>query len=440
MFPIKSLAFISIFLICTAGAIFLPHLGIYGYLADYCIGTSEQWWEAPFSGLGIRYSFTLALATIGGFVLQRHKLRFGFSIITIHEALCLLFLLLMWMSYFGSNETMGRYTTVDHPTEKFTKIVLFVLLMTHIITDRKKLSGLLWVFILCALSLGLKSWELPRRAYVSGRLEGIGGADFAEANFFAAFMAAMLPLIGVQLLRSKNWSLRILCIISAAFTANAVVLCRSRGALVGIVMGGMAAVVMAPKRFRKKIAIGLILGAMGGLYVADQQFLERISTIIVSEDQERDASAENRFHLWAAGLQMVIDRPFGIGVGNWYQTIGSYLPEHAGLDSHNTYVKCIAEMGILGFLIFAFMIFFSLIEIRRINRDADYLPLDIQNDLKLFAFGIFVSIAIILTCGLTITMIYTETVWILLILPVCLRRTLENALLDHKQNIQNGEM
>ena len=439
MFSIKSAAFISIFLICTAGAFFLPHIGIYGYIADYCIGTSKQWWEAPFSGLGIRYSLTLALATIGGFILQKHKLRFGFSIITIQEAFCLLFLLVMWMSYLGSGGTMNRYVMVDHPTVKFTKVVIFVLLMTHIITDRKKLSGLLWVFVLCALALGLKSWDLPRRAYVSNRLEGIGGADFAEANFFASFMAAMLPLIGVQLLRSKKWMLRFFCVAAAAFTANTVVLCRSRGALVGIVMGSMAALIVAPKRFRKKIAIGLVLGAMGGLYVADQQFLNRISTIIVTQGQERDESAESRFRLWAAGMQMVFDQPLGIGVGNWYQTIGNYIPEYAGKDSHNTYVKCIAEMGILGFLVFAFVIFFSLAEIKRINRYAEYLPTDIQNDLKLFAFGIFITLAVILTCGLTITMIYTETVWILLMLPVCIRRALENELLDHKQTFQNDE-
>ena len=418
----------------------MPHIGIYGYLADYSIGSSKQWWEAPLSGLGIRYSFTLALATIAGFVLQKHKLRFGFSVFTIHEVFCLLFLLIMWISYLSGNEVVGRYTTVDHPTLKFTKVFIFVLLMTHAITDRKKLSGLLWVFILCALALGLKAWDMPRRAYVSGRLEGVGGADFAEANFFAAFMAAMLPLIGVQLLRSKKWIPRIICIISAAFTANTVVLCRSRGSLVGIAMGGMAALVMAPKQFRKKIAIGLILGAIGGLYVTDQQFFERISTIIVSEGQERDESAGSRFRLWAAGVQMVIDQPLGIGVGNWYQTIGSYIPEYAGKDSHNTYVKCIAEMGIFGFLVFTLVIFFSLIEIWRLNRFADYLPLDIQNDLKLFIFGMFISLVILLTCGLTITMIYTETLWILLMLPVCLRRAFENALLDHKKSIQNGEI
>ncbi|RAM00003.1 hypothetical protein DO021_21375 [Desulfobacter hydrogenophilus] len=32
----------------------MPYLGVYGYIADYCIGPSQQWWEAPFSGIGIR--------------------------------------------------------------------------------------------------------------------------------------------------------------------------------------------------------------------------------------------------------------------------------------------------------------------------------------------------------------------------------------------------
>ena len=55
--------FIGLFFFCTIGAIFLPQLGIYGYIADYGIGPSSQWWEAPFSRFGIRYSFTLAAAT-----------------------------------------------------------------------------------------------------------------------------------------------------------------------------------------------------------------------------------------------------------------------------------------------------------------------------------------------------------------------------------------
>lgn len=433
MFAIKSLLFIGLFFLCTIGALFLPSLGIYGYLADYCIGPANQWWEAPFSGLGIRYSFSLALATIMGFILQRHKLKFGYSVIQGQEILLLLFLGFIWISFVSTSSTVSRYGTIDHPAVKFTKVVIFVLFMTHIITDRKKLDGLLWVFVLCALALGLQAWDMPRRAFVQGRLENIGGADFAESNFLAAFMAAMLPIIGIQLLRSKNWGYRIICLASAAFTANTVVLCRSRGALVGIAMGGMSALFIAPKRYKKKIALGLVLGALGGLYVTDEQFLVRMTSIIASEGQERDESAGSRFRLWQAGLEMVSDHPLGIGIGNWYQTIGSYIPEYSGKDSHNTFVKCIAEIGVQGFFVFAFVILSGLHQTRKISSLSGRLPEEVSNDFNILAFGLCISIIIILTCGLTITMIYTEILWVLLLLPVCLRRCFENAWIESEQ-------
>lgn len=432
MFSIKTVIFASLFAICTIGAIFLPHLGVYGYLADYCIGPGRQWWEAPISSFGIRYSFSLAFATIIGFILQRQKLRFGYSIMQRNEILLLLFLGLIWFSFISSSTTLSRYDTIDHPALKYTKIVVFILLMTHIVTDRNKLNGLLWIFVLCALVLGLQAWDLPRRAFVQGRLEGIGGADFSESNFLASFMAAMLPIIGVQLLRAKKWIHRIVCFFSAAFTANTVVLCRSRGALVGIVMGCSAAIALAPKRHRKKIAIGLVLGSIGGLYVTDEQFLERMTTIIVSDEVERDESAASRFRLWQAGLQMVADKPLGIGIGNWYQTIGGYIPEYEGKDSHNTFIKCLAELGYQGGILFALIIFFSLKEVLRVRTQSEHLPPDMSNDFIIMSFGIFLSIVVILTCGLTITMIYTEVIWILIMLPVCLRRAFENAIFDNE--------
>lgn len=49
---LKGLLFIGTFVVCAVGALFLPHLGIYGYIADYCINPSDKWWAAPFSRLG----------------------------------------------------------------------------------------------------------------------------------------------------------------------------------------------------------------------------------------------------------------------------------------------------------------------------------------------------------------------------------------------------
>jgi len=428
--PLKGLIFIGLFLLCAGGSLFLPCLGVYGYIADYCIGPASQWWEAPFSGLGIRYSYTLALATALGILFNRHKLRFGESFLQRQEVLMLVFLGIVWLSTFMCVETVGRYTIVDHPSVKFTKIVVFALMMTHVITDKRKLDGFLWVFVIASLILGLQAWDLPRLAFESGRIEGIGGADFAESNFFAAFMATMLPIIGIQLLRSK-WFGKAICAVSAAFTANAIVLCRSRGAVVGIAAGAITACLFAPKKHRKKIAVGLMLGIMGGFYVSDPQFLERATSIMRSEDQ-RDESVASRLRLWQAGAEMFADNPFGIGIGNWYQTIEYYLPGHARKDSHNTYVKCAAELGIQGILVYVLFIFTAFLKLRRVRKLSATLPQSVGNDLVLFSFGLTISLAIILTCGLTITMIYTEIIWLLLMLPVCLRRVLENAVADHE--------
>jgi len=428
--PLKGILFIGLFLLCAGGALVLPYLGVYGYIADYCIGPALQWWEAPFSRLGIRYSYTLALATVLGILFNRHKLRFGESFLQRQEALILVFLGIIWLSTFMGVETVGRYATVDHPSVKFTKIVVFALMMTHVITDKRKLDGLLWVFVIASLILGLQAYDLPRRAFEGGRLEGIGGADFAESNFFAAFMVAMLPIIGIQLLRSK-WFGKAVCAVSAAFTANAIILCRSRGAVVGIVGGVLTACFFAPKKHRKKIAVGLVLGILGGIYVSDPQFLERAATIMHSEDQ-RDKSAASRLQLWRAGAEMFADNSFGIGIGNWYQTIEYYLPGYVRKDCHNTYVKCAVELGVQGILVYVLFIFTAFLQLRRVRKLSATLPQSVGDDLVLFSFGLTISLAIILTCGLTITMIYTEIIWLLLMLPVCLRRVLENAVADHE--------
>ena len=427
--PLKGILFIGLFLLCVVGALFMPYLGVYGYIIEYCIGTSRQWWAAPLVEMGIRLSYTIAIATILGTFFHWRRLRYG-RLLVGQEVLILLFLGIVFLSVLAGEPTVGYYTIVDHPSLKFAKVVLFIFVITHVITDVRKLDGLLWVFVAVSLFLGLKAWGTPQSAFMGGRLETIGGADFVESNFLAAFMSSMLPLIGIQLLRSK-WLGKAVCVISGTVTANAIVLCRSRGAMVGIVAGVITACLFAPKKHRKKIAVGLLLGIMGGIYVSDPQFLTRIATI-TSSTEERDESAASRLQLWQAGAEMFVDNPFGIGIGNWYQTIGYYIPEYEAKDSHNTYVKCAVELGVQGILVYVLFIFTAFLQLRRVRKLSATLPQSVGDDLVLYSFGLTISLAIILTCGLTITMIYTEIIWILLMLPVCLGRALDNAISDHE--------
>ena len=116
----------------------------------------------------------------------------------------LLFLGLVWFSSLLGENTVGWYTGVDHPTVKLTKAIIFALMLTHVVTDVRSLKSLFWVMIAASLLLSLQAYAKPRSDFFGGRLEGVGGADFTEANFLAAFLATMLPIIGIQFLRTPG--------------------------------------------------------------------------------------------------------------------------------------------------------------------------------------------------------------------------------------------
>ncbi len=436
---LKGILFIGLFFLCALGAVFIPVLGIYGYIIDYCIGTSGQWWSAPFLAMGFRFSFILAVGTLIGIYLNRGQLRYGNDLFVKQEILLLLFLTVVVLSVFiGEKTIINRYGTgghlsIDHPSIKFAKIALFALMMTHVITDTRKLDGLLWVFVFVALFLGLKAWYIPRSWYVGGRIENIGGADFSDANFFAAFMASMLPFIGIQFMRSR-WYGKIVCFFSAVFTVNAIVLCRSRGAFLAIFFAIMSAFFFAPKKYRKSISVILILGIAGGIYLTDQQFIKRITTITQVEEK-RDESSKNRLRIWQGGMTMIADYPFGIGAANWMQTISRYSPQDEGMDAHNTLIKCTAELGLQGGFIYILLIFTAFRQLFQVKKQAEILPDPVGENLVQIAFALIVSLVTIIMCGMTITMIYTEIVWLLLMLSVCLRRALNNAITDNEQMI-----
>jgi O-antigen ligase len=433
--PIKTILFLGAFLLLAAGALFEPLLGVIGYMFNYIIGATSQWWAEPIRYWGIRYSFILALATAIGMLLNSRKLRYGRTFLLGQEKLLLVFLAVMWFSTLLGEPTVGTaYVGHDHPSLKMTKVILFTLMLTHLVTTARTVNLVFWVLTVGGLVLGLQAYGAPASSFEEGRLESIGSPDFAEANFCAAYLAATLPIIGVQFLRT-GWLGKAVCLVSGVFVANGIVLMRSRGAVVGLAAGVLAALVMAPKRFRLAILAGIIVAAAGGYYLTNPKFLERAGTISATEE-ERDASAASRLDIWSASLAMWEGNPLGIGAGNFYQTIGRYLPQLEGRDTHNTYLKCLCELGIQGIIIFAVVIVNAVLVLRRVTKQAQKLSRKGEhNALLLQSYGLIVAIVVLLAAALTITFLYIEALWWLLAMPVCLERALENAIAEGKATV-----
>ena len=407
--------------------LFAPIWAVLAYVVDYSLGSASQWWSLPLRQMGIRFSFSLAIAALLGTFLNysRLKLNFGRSALLSQEKLILLFLGIVWLSLLFGEATVGRYTTVDHLSVKMTKVVIFVFLLTHVVTRLKDMNLLVWTLVLGALSLGYDAYGSPRSAFVKGRLEGVGGPDFSDANYFATYMAAMLPLIGAQFLRAR-WRGKLACLAAGVFTTNAIILTRSRGAFLGLAVGVVAALLLSPVKHRAKIFAGVLVAAIGAVYLMDPQFIARMSTITRS-DEERDESAASRLTLVKAGVRMMADHPFGVGAGNFYQNIGHYIPEYPGKDAHNTYVRCGTELGVQGATVFMLLIGNAFVVLRNIRRRSVYLPEPAASDLQMLSFGMTISLCVLLTSCLTMSLTYVEFLWWILLLPVCVQRALHNA-------------
>jgi O-antigen ligase len=426
--PLKTILFIALFATATLGCFWTPVLGVLGYIAHYSIGPERQWWFQSLRGLPIRYSYSLAMMTLLGIALHWKDLRYGVSLLIGHERTILAFLGVVWLGMVIGEKAQINFI-VDHPAIKFTKVIMFVMMLTHVITTPKRLDRLLWVWILCALVLGLQAYTTPRSSFTEGRLEGVGGPDFRDANSLAAYMAALLPIIGVQFMRS-GWKGKLLCLFTGAFAADTIVLTRSRGAVVGLCVGVLAGLAMAPSKHRAKVIVGVLVAVFASWSLTDEAFVRRASTI-ASEEEQRDASAQSRIEVWKGGAKMFGAQPWGVGPGNFYQAITRYTSDGVRRDAHNSYVRCACELGFQGIILFGLIVLGAIRMLRRNSARARTMIGPEHDQFLWLNYGLVISIFVLLGCSLTMTLLYMEGTWWFLALPICLHRAMDNAALGN---------
>jgi O-antigen ligase len=256
---------------------------------------------------------------------------------------------------------------------------------------------------------------------------GIGGSDFSEGNFLGAHFAMILPFIGVMFIRG-NWKSKLICLVSCAFVANSIILTRSRGVFLAIAAGVVAAVLFSIPGKRLKISVLLCIGLLGMFSLTDLGFWTRMETIETSES-EMDASSHGRIKAWKAALSMVNDYPLGIGAGNFTKYVGQYDPDIPGKDTHNTFLRCLAELGIQGFVVLALLIANAFRILGRLRKQVK--GWSNEMDFQWQIYGLKISIIIFITCGITMTQTYIEELYWLLIFPVFLQRSVENEAEQH---------
>jgi putative inorganic carbon (HCO3(-)) transporter len=432
--PIKTILFLAGFLFCCVGALVAPVWGVVGNVLYYIMG--KGWWTAPITHWGLRYSYILTIATAIGVSINWSKLRFGKPILLKQEILILVFLAIVWISTaFGETTTAASYIVSEHPSLKLSKFIILSFLISHIVTHLRNLNVFFWALILGTIHLGIRAYQMPQSAFISGRLENIGGSDFRQANELAAFLAVMMPIIGIMFLKT-HWPGKILCTVCGILALNAMVLTRSRAGLLGLIGGALILALFIPKRHRIKIIACLIVAGIGFFSLMDPRFITRSKTILQGTEIQ-DRSAQIRLDIWQGGYEMIKDNPMGVGAGNFMQNIGYYSRQGTirdipinNRDAHNTYIRCAAELGLQGIALLLVLIINAVVMLRKIQRRAAKLPPVYRAEFQMVGSAIAASLAVFIFSGLTSTLLYMEALWWWLLLPVCLQRCLHNQLAE----------
>ncbi len=367
------------FLIAFAAALLAslvrhPAYGLYTYVAVFYLNPPSRWWGEALPDL--RWSLLAGFVTLVS--LWRHEKlpeRPGW-LQNKALALFLTFVTWFWIQSLWALDPQSHLTGAI----LFTKYLLLVYLIYTIVQTEEILRNVLFVHVLGCFYLG---WLVLVSPDADGRFEGVGGPGIADVNALGMQLATGL-LAALALILGGSKGIRIVALAATPFIANGLVQTSSRGAVLGLLAGGVAAVLATPARFRRVFYGFGILGLLVLLQMAPASFWERIGTITapVEKVEEVDGSTLTRLALVKAQIQMTIDHPFGSGHRGTEVLSTSYLEqkymsrsptgEFGARSSHNTLLSVLVEQGVIGAILYGCLLVSVYGQLRRLK------PLDNQ--------------------------------------------------------------
>ena len=417
MWPLKPILYFSTFWFACAMSLFNPIWGLVNYMVVYQTDPTATWWGMPLVDIGMRFSLLAAGFTMLGMIFARKrmpKIRSAFGWWEL--GVCSIFAFAVINAVAG----VGFGSSAQWNFEKLWKLLLFALILGRIAASRQNLKIVLWTLVIGSLYIGHDAYTAPAAAFVLGRLENVGGPDFSTTSGAAAHLSAMLPLIGAVYLTTKQWRWKLLAAVSGAMTVNAIVMCRTRSAFVGLTAGALVALLAAPRARRYRIHILLVTGALTAFSLTDEHFWKRMGTLTDSEVMATDLAAVSRREIWAASVRILADHPLGIGVGNFPKVIGDYDKRHYKRSTHNSLVVCFVELGIQGGAVFVSLFLGSLFLIYRCTKLASGTREPLET--KMLAYGMLISLVTYSVTALGTQRFYCESFWWVMILPLSLHR------------------
>lgn len=403
------------YVLFASSAIVHPMFGVLGYLLEYYMRPALRWWGDDLPQL--RYNLIIALILGGTFLLRRSSLRQVVK--TSNLALRWQLALLVVMLVVSFTVAIDRSLSIEWVTEWTKMSILFPMVAAAVIRTRRDLTWFLVAHMLGAWQWGWDAWNDPHRS--QGRLMQVGSGDTFNDNEAAAHLVTVVPIALIHLAATPNVAIRGLALIALPFIVNTIILCNSRGAMLGMVGAGVAGIALIRSGYRSRTVGGLVMMGVVVLALADNQFITRQQTTTDPQDN----SAQSRLITWKGALELVKDHPLGTGGRGFHLLSPIYIPgiveAHDGdlRAPHNSYAMAACEWGILGFACYIGIYASAFLNLRRVKTGS---ALDTDNFFYWRAFALQLGLIAFLIAGAFTDRVYAEAGYWLVALSYALLR------------------
>jgi O-antigen ligase len=192
---------------------------------------------------------------------------------------------------------------------------------------------------------------------IQGRFTGGGGDPNVQAAGFVATMFLIMGLLSVNHRRVVRIGLMLaFALVTVGFLAT-----QSRGGLLALAAGTVAALVISPRHRRRIVAMVLLAAVTAAAFAASHPgALSRITDL--------GGGTSGRNDLWRVAWQVFTGHPLvGVGIGNFQVVEAHYVLRPGSISRiayltdvpyfvHNTYLQLLAETGLIGLLGFLLVV------------------------------------------------------------------------------------
>lgn len=314
-------------------------------------------------------------------------------------------------------------------------IMLFPIVFTAVRT-RRHAEWVLAAFLAGAVTSAVYGIVAPAPASTFGGVERIGGAG-VDPNQEAAILVAALTIAAAFIAgsrRSSRWRLAAIPVIPLCLAG--VLLSFSRGGLIALTIALVAAVFVGG-RWRLLAAVLVVVVALSSV-----AFFAYVATPVERARVTETGGGSGRSSIWAVGWRMVEAHPLnGVGAYNFPISSVHYLLKPGAIKrsdfiidkpkvAHNMYLDVLAELGIVGAVLFLTLIGASL---RYTVRAARRFQQAGDRSGELLSRAVVVAVLALLAAFFFLSEQYNKQLWILLALGPALAAVAERELEARRQ-------